>query len=105
MGKEAMKQYLAAAALLQQMQHCILYGDAIVPSITQGGMVKWSYLGIKHSENAKRMARFEDTAASKPLTSYPERDLHPSSRSSRGTHAYNVNDNRPASAFFSFFCA
>ena len=31
-----------------------------MPSITQGGMVKLTYLGVKCSEKAKRMARFED---------------------------------------------
>jgi len=63
-GKESMKQYLASAALLQQVQHNLLYGDLTVPRVTQGAMVKLTFLGVKRAENASKMARFVDAAAS-----------------------------------------
>ena len=65
MGKETLKQHIAAAGLLQQMQHNLYHGDLIAPSITQGKMVKYKLMGYKKSENARRMARFEDAAARK----------------------------------------
>lgn len=63
-GKESMKQYLASAALLQQVQHNLLYGDLTAPRVTQGAMVKLTFLGVKRAENASKMARFVDAAAS-----------------------------------------
>lgn len=62
-GKESMKQYLAAAALLQQVQHNMLFGDLTAPRITQGNMVKLDFLRIKRQENEGKMSRYIDAAA------------------------------------------
>lgn len=63
-GKETMKQYMAAANLLQRTQHCMLYGDLTVPRLTGGTMTKLMLQRAKRLDNRKKITKYTDAAAS-----------------------------------------
>ena len=67
LGKETVKQYMAAANLLQAIQQIALFGDLTVPRITQSNLVKRNFKVRKRTENLRQMRSLVDAAKGEAL--------------------------------------
>lgn len=62
LGVGSLKQYMAAAGMLQEIQHSFLFGDWITPKLTTANPVKIKFRTLKSNENKRRLALREDMA-------------------------------------------
>ena len=62
-GLESIKQFNAAAGLLQKMQHMLLYGKLSDTPITQDDFVKDNFKIRRATENARNITNLEDAAS------------------------------------------
>lgn len=67
MGIETLKQYMAAAGLLQELQQTFMFGDWITAKLTTISTVKTDFRLRKGKENQRRMEQREDMAKRKSI--------------------------------------
>lgn len=70
LGKQTVKQFMAAANLLQTTSHVMLFGMTVDDKITNDVMVREDFKVRKRMDNAQRLRSLEDAAAGKGHLDY-----------------------------------